>query len=324
VQIGCACSGCRLVHEVHAATDGVQLTSWSQDHLEFIRRTLLDSGAVLFRNFQLPSLEAFESLVQTVAGELLEYKERSSPRERIQSRIYSSTEYPADQEIFFHNENSYQHQWPLHIAFYCVRAPEQYGATPLSAIREVTRQLAPETIRKFQEHGVLYQRTFWPGIGLSWQTVFQSSSRQSVEDYCRGAGITAEWIDGDTLRTTQVRPCMVAHPVTGEQIWFNHAAFFHTSTLAPAVRDVLHATYRGSELPHQTYYGDGSEIEDDVAASIRTAYRNASARFDWRRGDVLLLDNMLMAHAREPFRGDRKIVVAMAGVGKNGQQEQSA
>ncbi|MNG41197.1 Taurine catabolism dioxygenase TauD, TfdA family [compost metagenome] len=34
-------------------------------------------------------------------------------------------------------------------------------------------------------------------------------------------------------------------------------------------------------------------------------------RFDWRKGDVILLDNMLAAHARDPFEGPRKIVVAM-------------
>lgn len=34
--------------------------------------------------------------------------------------------------------------------------------------------------------------------------------------------------------------------------------------------------------------------------------------FPWQTGDVLMLDNMLTAHAREPFQGPRKVVVAMA------------
>jgi len=34
--------------------------------------------------------------------------------------------------------------------------------------------------------------------------------------------------------------------------------------------------------------------------------------FPWAEGDVLMLDNMLCAHAREPFAGPRKVVVAMA------------
>ena len=34
-------------------------------------------------------------------------------------------------------------------------------------------------------------------------------------------------------------------------------------------------------------------------------------RADWQEGDIALLDNMLTAHARDPYSGPRKIVVAM-------------
>lgn len=34
--------------------------------------------------------------------------------------------------------------------------------------------------------------------------------------------------------------------------------------------------------------------------------------FSWGKGDILLLDNMSIAHGREPYAGERKIVVAMS------------
>ena len=46
-------------------------------------------------------------------------------------------------------------------------------------------------------------------------------------------------------------------------------------------------------------------------AGSRLALRAETVTFPWRRGDVLLLDNMLTAHGRRPFTGDRRVLVAM-------------
>ncbi|MFJ6898789.1 TauD/TfdA family dioxygenase [Streptomyces hokutonensis] len=64
--------------------------------------------------------------------------------------------------------------------------------------------------------------------------------------------------------------------------------------------------------PQDPYFGDGGPIPDRTVAHLRDAYRSATTRFDWRRDDVLIVDNMLAAHGREPFTGPRKIAVAMA------------
>jgi hypothetical protein len=37
--------------------------------------------------------------------------------------------------------------------------------------------------------------------------------------------------------------------------------------------------------------------------------------FNWQRGDVMVVDNVLATHGREPFTGERRILVAMSGVG---------
>jgi hypothetical protein len=45
---------------------------------------------------------------------------------------------------------------------------------------------------------------------------------------------------------------------------------------------------------------------------LRSAYLKETIFFPWRRGDVLFLDNMLMAHGRAPYTGPRKVLVGMA------------
>jgi hypothetical protein len=96
--------------------------------------------------------------------------------------------------------------------------------------------------------------------------------------------------------------------------WFNHGTFWHVTSLAPEVREGLREIFAEEELPTNTYFGDCEPIPYETVAHLRDAYRSAATRFDWQRDDVLIVDNVLAAHGREPFTGPRKIAVAMAGL----------
>lgn len=308
----------RLVDDNHGplvmspAVDGLNLASWTRNNRDFIERNLLNYGALLLRGFGSGEPDELEQFIKALCGELLEYRERSSPRHQVQGRIYSSTDYPAHQEIFFHNENSYQQVWPMKIFFLCRTPAQSGGETPIADTREVLRLLRAATVERFAEKGCMYVRNFDDQLGLSWRTVFQTEDRAAVESHCRAADIAFEWKDGDRLRTRAVRGAVAVHPQTAERVWFNHVAFFHVSTLEASIRDGLLATMAEEDLPANTYYGDGSAIEAEVLDEIRDAYRRATVSFPWRRGDILLLDNMLTAHSRQPYAGERRILVGMA------------
>jgi len=66
------------------------------------------------------------------------------------------------------------------------------------------------------------------------------------------------------------------------------------------------------QLPRNVCYGDGTPIEDDVISEINQVYQQSKTSFPWQQQDILMLDNMLAAHGRYPYIGERKIVVAMA------------
>ena len=158
----------------------------------------------------------------------------------------------------------------------------------------------------------MYVRNFGDGFGLPWQTVFQTADKQAVEAYCRASAIQVEWKEQNRLRTRQVRPAVILNPRTGEQAWFDHATFFHLSTLPPAVQADLLAEFEESDLPNNTYYGDGSPIEPEVLDELRAAYLREAVSFAWEPCDVILLDNVATAHARNAYTGARKILFAMA------------
>src|SRR5690606_1965391 len=138
-------------------------------------------------------------------------------------------------------------------------------------------------------------------LGLTWREAFQTDERAAVERHCRDNRIDWEWLDEERLRTRQVRPAIRVHPRTGDRVWFNHAVFFHISSLEPATRDAITAGLAPEDYPFDTFYGDGGPFEQDVLDELRAAYAAETTLFDWQTHDILLIDNMLVAHGREPF-----------------------
>ncbi|MGW5054167.1 TauD/TfdA family dioxygenase [Actinokineospora sp. NPDC004072] len=292
--------------------DGRAITDLITDRRAELRAALADRGALLFRGFDVGGVDGFDAVVRALSGEPLLYTERSSPRSTIKGRVYTSTDYPPDEEIFLHNENSYQAAWPLTLFFYCVEPPTTLGATPLADVREVYRLIDPQVRAEFEARGWMLVRNFHPDFGAAWQDTFNTTDRAEVEQYCAANGITCQWQGKDGLRTRAVRRAVHLRPGSDVPRWFNHMAFFHVSTLPADLSEGLRSMFAPDDLPTNTFYGDGAEIPADVLDHVRGAYRAATTRFDYHRDDVLVVDNMTAAHGREPFTGPRKIAVAMA------------
>jgi len=298
--------------KLEATVAGVNLVEWARLNQAMIASSLRPSGGILFRNFEV-NIDDFGQFVHIVGGELLGYEDRSSPRRRVKGNVFTSTDYPAEHAIFLHNENSYSRVWPLKIFFHCVQPAASDGETPIADVRGVLARISASVKQRFAEKKVLYVRNFGNGLGLSWQEAFQTTDPIMVERVCRSADISWEWKGQDRLKTRQIRPAIAIHPVTKEELWFNHAAFFHSSTLAPAVRETLFAAgFAEEDFPYNTYYGDGTPIETAALDEIREAYKQQAVYFSWQARDVLMLDNMLTAHGRAPYTGARQVLVAMA------------
>jgi alpha-ketoglutarate-dependent taurine dioxygenase len=297
---------------VRCARPGGSLPAWVAAHRDTLDALVRRAGAVLLRGFDVRGAQDFRDVMDALSPQVLAYGERSSPRSKVSDGVYTSTEYPADQPILLHNEQSYTAKWPTRIVFFCERAATEGGRTPLADSRRILARLRPETVAAFERLGVRYVRNYLPGISLPWQEAFQTDRAEDVAAYCARADITPEWVDPDHLRTVQVRPAVRRHPVTGERSWFNHALFFHVTSLDAEVSAGLLEALDEEDLPYNTYYGDGSPIGEETLAELRAAYAAETTGFDWQPGDVLVVENMLVAHAREPFVGPRRILTAMA------------
>lgn len=269
-------------------------------------------GGLLFRGLPIGSVTDFESFVGAFTRSLVSYEFGSTPRSRVQRQVYTSTEYPPHQHIPLHNEQAYTKEWPMKIWFYCGQAPEEGGYTPIADSREVYRRIPARIRDRFIRKQIMYVRNYGNGLDVPWQQVFNTQEPAAVERFCRTNGILYEWKPDGELRTRQVAQAIAIHPRTRETVWFNQAHLFHVSSLEPAVREILATVVAEEDLPRNACYGDGSPIEPDLLDEIRDVYRSLAVQFSWRQGDVMMLDNMLAAHGRTPFKGRRQILVAMA------------
>jgi alpha-ketoglutarate-dependent taurine dioxygenase len=309
----------RLPLVIAPARAGLDAQDWAARHRDAVDDALKRWGAVLFRGFALRSPTDFESFVEALSPGLYgQYGDL--PKNEAGSNIYRSTPYPEQQMILFHNESSHLPSWPRRQWFFCELPSRAGGATPLVDVREMVRRMPPELADRFERKGLLYIRTFNQDLDVSWQDFFKTSDRADVEARCRASGIDFAWLEGgDLLQTRTLCHAIVRHPDTGERVFFNQIQLHHPSCLGDAMREDLVDLVGVDGLPRNVLYGDGGVIDDETVALLGRLYEECAVRFRWQQGDVVMLDNMLAAHARDPYEGPRKIAVAMGRMMSRGE-----
>jgi alpha-ketoglutarate-dependent taurine dioxygenase len=296
---------------VEPESDDLDPVAWARGQRDFIDSTLCRHGGILFRGFGLQSAQDFEAFAEAIDEKLYgEYGDL--PKKEGGKKTYRSTPYPEQQMILYHNESAHLDNWPRKQWFFCEIAAPVGGATPIVDCREMLRRLPPDLVEKLESKQLMYVRTFTEKFDVSWRAFYRTDSRAEVEQRCHAAGIDCRWLDGDVLQTRTICPAVIRHPVTGERSFFNQVQLHHLYCLEAQVRDDLLSMVGIDRMPRHVYYGDGTPIEDEVMQLIGELYEACAVRFAWQQGDVVMLDNMLAAHARDPFEGPRKIVVAMS------------
>jgi len=289
------------------------IINWSRREKVRIRALLSDFGAILFRGFSIKDIEAFECFAEAAtSGNWVEYLETTSPRDHVKSHTSTSTRYNNKHTIFFHNEKSYSAEWPQYVFFYCDLPPGNGGETPISDCRAIYNDIPEEIRLKFQAKKLMYVRRFSNSMGIPWKKAFNVEDKIDLERFCQRNYIEdLSWAPDGTPVLKYVRNTSVIHPITNDKCWFNHGTFFNAHSLDPEFKTVLTSVFGQEVLPYNTYYGYGEEIEEEVIMLLRGLYEKHSSSFKWQSQDVLMLDNILVAHGRNPFEGERSILVTM-------------
>ncbi|MEU0136830.1 amino acid adenylation domain-containing protein [Streptomyces sp. NPDC006296] len=271
--------------------------------------TLAASGAVMLRGVGARTPADVARVAAALGIAPLTEREGFAPRTALVPGVYSGSHWPAEDPMCMHHELSHAATVPGTLLFACLTAPTG-GRTTVADSQQVLAALPPGLTAPFAEHGWLLRRAYHD-VGLSWPEAFGSTDRSAVDAYCARAAVDHTWLPDGRLVTRQRRAAVVAHPRTQVPGWFNQIAFLNGRTLEPAVRDYLTDVYGPDGLPFDTAAGDGTPVTADTVERINAVYDRFTVGEPWQEGDVLLVDNIRTAHAREPYAGDREIAVVL-------------
>lgn len=307
----------------------LDLPGWMADHRSALDRILLDHGAILFRGFPM-TVDTF-SRTSRVHSEPQAYQLGTAPRAQVADAVFESTRFDPRLKLPLHNEQSYLRSWPRKVWFFSEVVAARGGATPLGSTRKITQRIPARVKEVFRNRQICYHRVYEQGaldeaivqpvspegrLPVAWQTAFGTTERSVVEHKCEALGVAFRWQESGRLQTSNVLPAFTRHPETGEEFWFNqvHNLSFHAwgidSFGAEAAREPVTEAALG-RLPRHVTFGDGSAIGPELIAELGEVYRSEETAFEWQVGDVLVMDNVLVAHGRQPFQGPRRVLAAL-------------
>ncbi|GIG59895.1 hypothetical protein Lfu02_42670 [Longispora fulva] len=286
--------------------------SWIRENATTLTDALTSTGAVLVRGLAVRTAGQLAEVRDALGLTEATGQERFAPTTDLGGGVTSAPEWGGDREMCLHHEQSFAVLTPRVLLMSCTTAPADGGEQLLGDTHAVLRELPADLLARFRAHGWTLERNFRPYFGLPWGVAFGLTDPTGLPAYGEARRMDTEWRADGSLHTTQHRPAVVRHPVTGAECWFNDAAFFSQWSVDEAERKVLLSSFGPGGIPFTTTLGDGTELTADEWQSILDAYDAVTVRLRWQVGDVLLVDNVRTAHGRAPFTGPREILVAAA------------
>jgi len=198
---------------------------------------------------------------------------------------------------------------------------EKGGETTIANMRAITDALPPAIRAKLEVQGIRNVRNFAAKTGSTeqnrlmdkrgWDFAFYTDSREEVDAICARRHMRPHWHEDGSLTVFNQEQAFVTHPTTGERIYrggLHLEHFYGGSYDNTGAAAALRAT---QQFPSGAFLGDGSTLNAAEDAELCAVVDRFTYQWPWHNGDVMILDNLLTGHGRNPFEGTRATEVAL-------------
>jgi Taurine catabolism dioxygenase TauD, TfdA family len=313
---------------------------------DWFNKQLDTYGAILFRGFEVDGAEQFQKVLELLNIELEPvYHFGSAHRVRITDKVFTSSEAPPDTIIAPHNELNMVPVRPSVLAFFCQIQPDLYGETPIINTEKLFSSFSPSLQHKISNFPQRFVR-YVPNHLL--EIVFEELSRDEITKLLREQGFDFTWEEDGSIHFECSHIPLFSHPRTSRlcfclsivdclvsREWYRNLGQRYSfgqrlySNWLPAklykriqqglttVATVVDGSQKRTSTLNTYFLNEDNQRTTMTAAEAKelgkAEWKNA-AIFQWQQGDILIMDNLQVAHSRLNTKPPRKILTAFGNM----------
>ncbi|MGO4813669.1 TauD/TfdA family dioxygenase [Cupriavidus sp. 2MCAB6] len=297
--------------------DRAQFRAWTRRVKPVLEQLITKHGGIVLRGFPTPETDDFADIVNQYPPFEDGYVGGRAPRTQISGKVMEATRLEASAGLGVHSEMAYRRHYPKRIAFFSRVTAPVGGATTIADARNFAYDMAPELVAKITELGIRSALSYGPKSAAveksyadmdrhGWNHAFNTEDPAEVEALCAARGLEPLWHDDGSLTVFTTLEPFMCHPVTGKKLYRSGLHRSHTATL------VLSTDIRKNQkYPTGMFLGKEQRLEPAEVDHINAICDKATLRWQWRDGDVMILDNLQVWHGRDAYEGPRDVQVAL-------------